>query len=77
MRVIIAWYILTMLLVGAIAAVAVAWCHLNHIRRYQGPLLVSLSDRHGVHVFDIAVLVVEATLLLLLSAVLLAGFSRR
>ena len=43
MRMIVAWYILTMLLVGAIAAVAVLWCHLSHLKRYQGPLLFALT----------------------------------
>jgi hypothetical protein len=76
MRSIVLWYSLTMLLVGAIAAVAVLWCHLNHVHRYQGAVLVSLTDRHGVHVFDIVVLAVELALLLILSAILVAGFHR-
>lgn len=70
------WYSLTMLLVGAIAAVAVLWCHLSHIRRWQGPMLLSLTDRHGVHVLDLAVLAAELALLAILSATLVAGFSR-
>lgn len=77
MRSVAPWYTITMLLVGAIAAVAVVWCHLNHIRRYQGPMLFALTDRHGVHVFDIVVLAAEIALLATLSVVLLAGFSRR
>ena len=70
------WYTLAMLLVGAIAAVAVLWCHLSHLRRYQGPMLVSLTNRHGVHAFDLAVLALEAILLLALTAVLLGGLAR-
>jgi hypothetical protein len=77
MRAIVAWYTLAMLHVGAITAIAVAWCHLSHLHRYQGPMLISLTAEHGVHVVDVAVLAAEAFLLLALSAVLLAGFSRR
>lgn len=69
-------YAVTMLLVGAIAAVAVPWCHLNHLRRYQGPLLFALTDRHGVHIFDLAMLAAEIPLLAIPSGVLIAGFSR-
>jgi hypothetical protein len=64
-----------MLLVGAIAAVAVLWCHLSHLRRYQGPMLFFLDDHHGVHAFDLAVLALEAILLLALTAVLLGGLA--
>ena len=36
-------------------------------------MLFSLTETHGVHVFDVAVLAAEAFLLIVLSAVLLAG----
>jgi hypothetical protein len=71
------WYTLTMLLVGAIAAVAVLWCHLSHLKRYQGPMLFSLTNHHGVHVFDLLVLAAEASLLLALTATLLGARPER
>lgn len=67
------FYIGSMTLVVAIVFLAVLWCHINHIRRGQGPYLIHLWGTHGVHLFDLAVLGVE----LVLVALLLAGFSRR
>jgi hypothetical protein len=73
----VSYYTTTMLLVGAIAAVAVVWCYLSHIRAPDGPMLFHLWGTHGVHTFDLVVLGIEAVLLVLLSITLLAGFSRR
>lgn len=70
------YYTAAMVLVAAIVMVAVLWCHLNHTRTVEGRVLFGLWGTHGVHVFDIWVLVVELVLLVLLSATLIRGFSR-
>jgi hypothetical protein len=54
---------------GVITLIAVIWTVMNIRRQYQGPLLVKLSHSHGVHLFDIAVLVIE----LLLTGVLIVS----
>jgi uncharacterized membrane protein len=77
MRIVALYYAVTMGLVATIVAVAVMWCHFNHIRVGEGRLLFRLWGTHGVHVFDVWVLVIEFVLLTLLSAILLAGFSRQ
>lgn len=77
MRSIVSFYTATMVLVTAMVAVAVMWTHLSHLKRYDGPMLWSISATHGVHLFDLAVLGLEVLLFLLLSIVLLTGFSDR
>lgn len=76
MRAVIYYYVATMLLVIAIVSVAVLWTHLSHLNILEGPLVVSLSSTHGVHLFDLAVLGVEFLLVLLLTLTLFAGFTR-
>jgi len=73
---ILALYVGTcLLLVGMITFLAVLWCHLSHLRRDFGPMLVSLSTTHGVHVGDLIFLGLEFFLVTLLTAVLIAGFT--
>ncbi len=67
----------SMLLVTAIVAIAMLWVHLSHLKRFDGPLLFELWSSHGVHIGDIAVLAVELALVMLLTGILIAGFSRR
>ena len=78
MRSTLLYYIMTMLLVTAIVAVAVFWTHLSHVTWYdEGPILWIFWSTHGIHTFDLVVFGVELLLVLLLSVTLLAGFSRR
>lgn len=70
MRSTILWYMVTMVLVGAIAGVGMLWCHFSHLRRHQGPELMRLWASHGIHVMDVVVLSVELALLLALSVTL-------
>ncbi len=65
------YFVITMVLV----TVAVGWTHLNHLRRFQEPVLLPLSSAHAIHLLDLAVLAFEL-LLLPLSVILLAGFTR-
>jgi hypothetical protein len=76
MRPVILHYSLTMLLVGAIVAVAMLWTHLSHLHRWQGPKLVHLWATHGIHLGDLVALAVELLLVMALSIVVLAGFTR-
>lgn|GEM_PF-3973384 len=69
------YYTVTMTLVAAITSIAVLWCHLNHIRVGQGRMLFHLWGTHGVHVFDIQVLVAELIIVVLLTATLIRGFA--
>lgn len=71
------YYAVSMLLVAAIAVVAVLWCHLSHLHLFQGPELFRLWSTHGVHVFDVIVLVIELVLATVLSATLIVGFTDR
>jgi len=70
-------YLAAMTLVGAITAIALAWCYMDQRRILEGPLLIQLGPSHGVHLFDLAILAAELILVALLSVVLLVGFSRR
>ncbi len=76
MRTVLLSYTAAMLIVGAIVAVALAWARLSMLHRYQGPFLLHLWSTHGLHLGDLAVLAVELLLLMLFSAVLLAGLTR-
>jgi hypothetical protein len=64
----------TLAQVGAIVIVAVLWCYLSHLHLNIGPILVSLSSRHGVHTGDLLFLGLELVLLTLLTATLIAGY---
>lgn len=77
MRFTVLFYTTTMLLVTAIVAVAVLWTHLSHLHVVEGPVLFHLWSTHGVHLFDLVVLGIEALLVMLLTIALLAGFARR
>ncbi len=72
------YYVTTMLLVTGIVTVAVLWCHLSHIRLFQGSMLFSLWGTHGVHAMDVAALGIELALaaLLLWSLVWTASYGR-
>lgn len=76
-RDIVARFLVSMTLVGLIGATAVICCYLNDRHLAEGPLVIRLSFKHGVHVFDLVVLAIEMVLVSLLSVALLVGFSRR
>ncbi len=54
--------------------IAVIWCHLNHLRLNQGPVVFQFWPNHGIHVFDLIVAGVEILVVVTLSATLVWGF---
>ena len=74
---VLAYLVVSLALVAAIALVAMLWVQLSHERVDTDEVLFPLWGTHGVHRFDLAVLAIEVVLVILLTIVLLAGFTRR
>lgn len=53
---------LNMFLVACITFVAVMWFGLNSLKLFEGPVLYQLSATHGVHLLDVAALLIEVAL---------------
>jgi len=65
-----------LLLTALITLVAILWCDLSHRHADFGPLLVSFSPSHGIHLEDLLFLAVELVLGTVLTVLLIAGFTR-
>jgi cell division protein FtsX len=63
---------ITLAQVSAIVLVAVLWCYLSHLRQNIGPVIVSLSSSHGVHMGDLLFVGLEIVLLTILTGTLIA-----